>query len=113
MDDRENALRQDGTLIGLALSGLINGSEKSIWFDSLSGPIAAIFSSFLPSSPLLLFYFVSLTISVFTVLLAGVPAAIYERAKGLTASNTASLTIWLISGLALAMPALSKMIGFW
>jgi hypothetical protein len=113
MDEREDALRRDGTLIGLAIAGLINGSDHSMWFDMLSAPIAAIFSSFLPSSPLLLFYFSSLTISVFTVLLAGVPAALYERAKGLSRSNTASLTVWLVSGLLLAAPALSKMMGFW
>jgi hypothetical protein len=113
MDDREDALRRDGTLIGLALSGLVNGSQSSIWFDLLSGPIAAILSAFLFSSPLLLFYFVSLSISVFTVLIAGVPAALYERSQGLTESNTTSLTIWLVSGIVLALPALSRMIGIW
>jgi hypothetical protein len=113
MDEREDALRRDGTLIGLALAGLVNGSQNSIWFDLLSGPIAAIFSGVLFASPLLTFYFVSLSLSVFTVLLAGVPAALYERAKGLQESDTASLTIWLVSGLVLALPALTRMMGFW
>ncbi|MFM9973970.1 MAG: hypothetical protein ACKVON_05265 [Beijerinckiaceae bacterium] len=113
MDDREQALRRDGTLIGLALAGLVNGSQNSIWFDLLSGPIAAILSGFLFSSRLLLFYFASLTISVFTVLLAGVPAALYERSKGLKDSDTTSLTIWLLSAIVLALPAITKMAGFW
>jgi uncharacterized membrane protein YqhA len=113
MDDREQALRRDGTLIGLALAGLVNGSQNSIWFDLLSGPIAAIISGFLFSSPLLLFYFVSLSISVFTVLLAGVPAALYERSKGLKDSDTASLTIWLLSAIVLTLPAVTKMFGLW
>jgi hypothetical protein len=113
MDDREQALRRDGTLIGLALCGLVNGSQNSIWFDLLSGPIAAILSAFLFSSPLLLFYFVSLTISVCTVLLAGVPAALYERSKGLEDSDTTSLTIWLLAAIVLTLPAVTKMFGLW
>jgi uncharacterized membrane protein YqhA len=113
MDEREAALRRDGTLIGLAMAGLINGSHGSPWFDMMAGPIAAIISGFLFSSPLLLFYFVSLSISIFTVLIAGVPAAIYESSKGLKESSATSLTIWLISALLLALPALAKMIGFW
>ena len=113
MDERETALRTDGTLIGLALAGLINGSHGSPWFDLMAGPIAAIISGFLFSSPVLLFYFVSLCISAFTVLIAGVPAAIYEHSRGLEASNITSLTIWLVAAIVLALPAFTKMIGFW
>ncbi len=113
MDDRETALRTDGTLIGLAIAGLINGSHHSPWFDMMAGPIAAVISGFLFSSPLLLFYFVSLLISAFTVILAGVPAAIYEQSKGLEKSNATSLTIWLIAAIVMALPALARMIGFW
>jgi uncharacterized membrane protein HdeD (DUF308 family) len=113
MDDRESALRRDGTLIGLAVAGLINGSHNSPWFDLLAGPIAAIISGFVFGSPLLTFYFISLMVSVFTVLLAGVPAAIYERNRGHTKSNGTSLTIWLVAAIILAMPAFLKMIGAW
>ncbi|MGL5116126.1 MAG: hypothetical protein ACRC7C_12455 [Beijerinckiaceae bacterium] len=113
MDEREGALRRDGTLIGLALAGLINGSHHSPWFDMLSGPMAAITANLLFSSPLLIFYFASLSISVFTVLVAGVPAAMDEQRRGITESDARSLTIWLIAALLLSLPALAKMIGFW
>jgi hypothetical protein len=113
MDEREGALRRDGTLIGLALAGLVNGSHNSPWFDLLAGPIAAIMSSFLFGSPILTFYFVSLMVSVFTVLLAGVPAAIDEQRRGLKESDTRSLTIWLVAAIVLAAPAFLKMIGAW
>jgi hypothetical protein len=113
MDERETALRTDGTLIGLAVAGLINGSHSSPWFDVMAGPIAAILSGFFISSPLLLFYFVSLCISVFSVLLAGVPAAIYEQSKGLEKSSATSLTIWLVAAILLSLPAAGKMIGLW
>jgi phage tail protein X len=113
MDERERALRQDGTLIGLALAGLVNGSHFSPWFDLFALPIASVISGFFFGSPLLTFYFVSLCVSVFTVLIAGVPAAIYESNKGLTESSATSLTIWLMAAILLSLPALAKMIGFW
>jgi hypothetical protein len=113
MDDREGFLRRDGALIGVATAGLINGSHTSPWFDLVAGPIAAILSGFYISSPVLLFYFASLMISVFTVLVAGVPAAMYEQRNGLTDSNARSMMIWLVSAVALAAPALLKMIGVW
>jgi hypothetical protein len=47
------------------------------------------------------------------VLLAGVPAALYERSKDLVDSDTASLTIWLLSAIVLTLPAVTKMFGLW
>jgi hypothetical protein len=113
MDEREKALRQDGSLIGIAVSGLINGSHSSPWFDLFAGPIASVVSGFFFGSPILTLYFVSLCVSIFTILLAGIPAAIYETNNGMTESSVKSLTIWLITALLLALPALAKMIGFW
>ncbi len=113
MEDREDILRRDGTLVGLATAGLVNGMHTSPWFDVMSAPIAAILTGFYITSPVLLFYFVSLSVSVFTVILAGVPAAIYEQSQGLTTSNARSLTIWLVAAILLALPALLKLIGAW
>jgi hypothetical protein len=111
MEDREHLLRRDGILVGLATAGLVNGMHVSPWFDVMSAPIAAILSGFYITSPVLLFYFVSLSISVFTVILAGVPAAIYEQSKGQTDSSATSLIIWLGAAVLLALPAFLRMIG--
>jgi hypothetical protein len=113
MDEREGLLRSDGLLIGIATAGLVNGSHNSPWFDLMAGPIAAILSGFYLSSPVLLFYFASLMISVFTVLIAGVPAAMYEQRQGLATSTPRSQMIWFGSALFLTLPALLKMVGVW
>jgi hypothetical protein len=113
MDERESLLRRDGTMIGLATAGLINGTHTSPWFDVMAAPVAAILSGFYITSPVLLFYFVSLSVSIFTVILAGVPAAMYEQRQGLTESTPKSLMIWLVSAGFLALPALLKFIGAW
>jgi hypothetical protein len=113
MEDREDILRRDGMLVGLATAGLVNGMHTSPWFDVMSAPIAAILSGFYITSPVLLFYFASLSVSVFTVILAGVPAAIYEQSQGLKASNGRSMTIWLAAAVVLALPAFLRLIGAW
>jgi hypothetical protein len=113
MDERETILRRDGALIGLATAGLINGSHMSPWFDVMAPPIAAILSGFYLTSPVLLFYFASLCISVFTVMLSGIPAAIDEQRRGLKDSDARSMMIWLVAALLRALPALLRMIGVW
>jgi hypothetical protein len=113
MDERESLLRRDGALIGLATAGLLNGSHLSPWFDVMALPIASILSGFYITSPVLLFYFASLCISVFTVMLAGIPAAIDEQRRSVKESDSRSMMIWLIAAIILALPAFLKMIGAW
>ena len=111
MDDRERLLKQDGYLIGIATASLVCGMHFSPWFDLFAGPIAAIMSGFYITSPLLLFYFASLVVSVGAVMLAGIPAAIYERRTGRAQSDATSLAIWLGCTLLLALPALANLFG--
>lgn len=111
LDSREETLRQDGFLLGIALVSLLNGMHFSPWFDLFAAPIAAIMSGFFISSPILLLYFVSLTVSVATVIIGGVPAALFERSTGRTRSDPASLSIWLGCVAVLSLPSLLRMLG--
>jgi hypothetical protein len=106
MDDREKLLRQDGILIGIAVVCLLNGMYFSPWINLFAAALAPLLASFFITSPVLLLYFASLTLSVVTAILAGIPAALYERSRGLTHSNGASLGIWLASALLLSIPAI-------
>lgn len=104
--ERETLMQRDGILVGIAGFSLVNGMHVSPWFD----PVYILMRPFTPtlivSSPLLTFYFTSLFISVMSVALAGVPAAIFERMTGRKESDTTSLLIWLAGVLLLAIPAL-------
>lgn len=111
MDDRERLLKQDGYLIGIATASLVCGMHFSPWFDLFAGPIAAIMTGFFVTSPLLLFYFASLVVSVGAVMIAGIPAAIYERSTGRNQSDATSLAIWLGCTLLLALPAFANLFG--
>ncbi|MBM3489506.1 MAG: YggT family protein [Alphaproteobacteria bacterium] len=65
---------------------------------------AAVFGS-----PQLAFYLSSLAVSGLTLMLSGVPAALYERFAGASESTTASLAIWCASAALLSHPALGRL----
>jgi hypothetical protein len=92
--------------IGIAAFGMING---------LFNPMivfAYIWSKVFMSFPLfeveaLIFYFASLMLSTATIILGGIPAAIYERLAGIEGDSTpTSLWIWLAGTAVLTIPAI-------
>ncbi len=109
MEDRERLMRQDGYLLGITGTSLICGMHFSPWLDLFVPPVAAIMTSFYITSPVLLFYFSSLTVAVAAVIVAGIPAALFERATGRTRSDSTSMAIWLAGTLLLAVPAVVGM----
>ena len=111
-DDRETLIRQDGLLIGIAGASLLSGMHFSPLFDPAFVLVKFLIApAFFISSPLLLFYFTSLLVSVSCLIVAGVPAALYERAKGQDASSATSLGIWLAGLIVLAAPVFFGMAG--
>lgn len=65
-------------------------------------------SAILPATPEILFYLSSLIVSTTTLLLSGVPAALFERARRLEDSTNVSVGIWLAGALLLTVPALLR-----
>jgi hypothetical protein len=108
-DDREKLLKRDVLLVATAGLSLLNGMHFSPLFDPVLFFVHRMAPSFF--GPLLLFYFNSLLISLTTLLLAGVPAALYERARGLKESTGMSLGIWLGGVLLLTLPSLLAAAG--
>lgn len=107
MEERDRLLRQDMLLAGILGISVLNGMHFSPWFDPaflLAKPFFQV--TFWISSPIIVFYFTSLALSTLTVMLAGVPAAIFERATGRTRSDAVSLGIWFASAVLLSIPAL-------
>jgi hypothetical protein len=90
---------------------LINGLDLSPIFDAVSFYLA----SFARNSPFYnadaFYHLTSLSISAMTLLLAGIPAALYERARGLQQSSAASLAIWLLTTLLLTLPVILLALG--
>ena len=84
---------------------LLNG------FVSPAVPVVFLLSpvwmpEFAPRSPIAVFYGTSLIVSVSTLMLAGVPAAVFERLTGRQDSDMASMLVWLGAAVLLTLPGL-------
>jgi hypothetical protein len=111
LDERSKLMRRDSFIVAIAGLSLVNGTHFSPLFD----PAFLLFRNFAPaffiSSQVLVFYFTSLFLATFTLILAGVPAALFERFTGRKDSDVASLGIWLACLVPLTLPSLMALIN--
>ncbi len=94
--------------IGIAFFGMINGifNPMILFTFALSTRLMA---APLFESPPVIFYFASLMLSTGTVILGGIPAALYERYIGAKDDSTeTSLWIWLAGTAILTVPAIGN-----
>lgn len=99
--------------IGIAFFGMINGifNQTALLFALIHLQILA--PALLFGSTGLTLMFSSLMVSTATVILAGIPAALYERFVGAKDDSTvASLWIWLAGTALLSLPAMGNFIEF-
>ena len=93
-------------LVAAAAIALFNGSLWSPFFDS----VAYILYLTTRGVPLMTAARASdvtpIVIAVMTLMLAGIPAAVYERIRGLSTSTTVSIGIWLVATLLLTLPTI-------
>ena len=93
--------------IGIAFFGMINGlfNQVALLFALIHMQVLA--PSLLFGSTSLTLMFSSLMVSTATIILGGLPAAIYERYVGAKDDSTVtSLWIWLASTAILTLPAM-------
>ena len=97
--------------IGIAFFGMINGIFNPLFFFVFQ------LSVYLMAEPLFgstaaIAYFASLMLSTATVILGGIPAAIYERFIGAKDDSTViSLWIWLAGTAILTLPAIGNFLS--
>ena len=99
--------------IGIAFFGMINGlfNQLALLFALIHMQILA--PALLFGSVPLTLMFSSLMVSTATVILGGIPAAIYERFIGAKDDSTeASLWIWLAGTALLTLPAMGNFFTF-
>ncbi len=96
-------------LFGILALGIINGIfspalllalvTKQFWYPF-----------FLPETSAFVTMFASLIVSTLTIMLAGVPAALYERFVGGGKTSLTSLWIWISALAFLSMPAILNLL---
>ena len=99
--------------VGIAFFGMVNGifNQVALIFALLHVQILA--PALLFGSTALTLMFSSLMVSTATIILAGIPAAIYEHVRGVKDDSTdASLWIWLAGTALLTLPAMGNFFQF-
>jgi hypothetical protein len=87
-----------------SVSQYVSSFASGSWFDGfVHGVLAA--------GPQLYQSLTSLLIAAMTLLIAGIPAAVYERLRGLEASTPVSLGIWLACAVLLTLPTILKAVS--
>lgn len=104
-EDRTETMQRDVLLVATAASSLLNGMHFSPFFEPIFFLLRPFIAGTFLATPLVAFYITSIFISLMTLLIAGVPAAIYERIKGSVSSTAVSLGIWLVCTLVLSVPS--------
>jgi hypothetical protein len=105
-------MSRNAYFIAIAFFGMINGLP----FYSPAYLLTLRYSAQLMAAPLfgsvaLIAYFHCLMVSTITVILAGIPAALYERFVGAEDDSTeVSLWIWLAGTALLALPAVGHLL---
>jgi hypothetical protein len=98
--------------VGIAFFGMINGlfNQVALLFALLHVQVLA--PTLLFGSVSLTLMFSSLVVSTATIILGGIPAAIYERVVGAKDdSTTVSLWIWLATTGLLTLPAMGNFLS--
>jgi hypothetical protein len=131
LDQERRASRLFGrgaALICLVAIAAFNGSLHALVFESVTySPVFDSVSYYVSTfaqgtyfdalvrgmlaSPQLYQSVTSMFIAAMTLLIAGIPAAIYERIRGLKSSTPVSLGIWLTSALLLSLPTIMQLIN--
>jgi hypothetical protein len=103
-------MNEQGLFIAVVAVALYNGLFSPLTIVVLQWAPAWM-PTFVPFSLPVALYGASLIVATTTLVLAGVPAALYERSRGLAASSGLSCLIWLIGAILLTVPAIQVAIG--
>jgi hypothetical protein len=96
-------------LIATLACALLNGFGRSPLFDSVDYMLGVALRGYPYMSRAVIYAYVTpVAIALLTLAIAGIPAALYERIRGLKSSTAVSLAIWLAATVLLALPAIMR-----
>lgn len=105
MYERQQTMQRDVLLVATAAASLLNGQGFSPIFDPVFFLLRPFVAGTFLATPLVFFYLTSLFISIMTLLIGGIPAALYERFRGHVTSTPVSIGIWFVTTVLLTIPA--------
>lgn len=96
-----------GFFIGVVVLAMINGILISPFKLVILTMSPGWYPGFLPRDSSLLLYMSNIFVSTLTIMISGVPAALYERIFGGGKPSATSMGIWLGAAFLLTLPAIS------
>jgi hypothetical protein len=99
--------------VAIAFFGMINGLFNQLWLLFALIHVQILAPALLFGSVPLTLMFASLMVSTATIILGGIPAALYERYVGAKDDSTdVSMWIWLAGTALLTLPAIGNFFTF-
>jgi hypothetical protein len=99
--------------VAIAFFGMINGLFNQVWLLFALLHVQVLSPALLFGSVGLTLMFASLMVSTATIIIGGIPAALYERFVGAQEDSTdTSLWIWLAGTGVLTLPAIGNFLEF-
>lgn len=99
--------------VAIAFFGMVNGIFNQLWLLFALIHVQILAPALLFGSVPLTLMFSSLMVSTATIILAGIPAALYEHFVGAKEDSTeASMWIWLAGTALLTLPAMANFLEF-
>jgi hypothetical protein len=92
-------------IVAILAFGMVSGMFSPIFVPNVTGAILLLAPGLLIASPHILVFLAYLVGATLTIMIAGVPAALYERAIGARESTAMSMWIWLAGAGVIALPA--------
>ena len=92
-------------LVGIVAVAILNGIFSPFFVFTARIIILTLAPELLLTGATVVAFLASLLAATTTIILAGIPAALFERATGRTTTDTVSYALWLITSVALAFPA--------
>lgn len=90
---------------------ILNGIFSQLFWFTAQAMILVVAPGLLITGTTLVSFFASLIAATATILIAGVPAALFERLTGRSESDHASYSIWLVTAVILSFPAFGRAIA--
>jgi hypothetical protein len=98
-------MNSNPAIVVIVSAGILNGIFSPFFFVTARVIITALAPALLITGPRLVTFFASLLAATATIILAGVPAALFERASGRRETDAVSYAIWTVTAVAISFPA--------
>ena len=98
-------------LIAIMAVAMLNGLFSPIFVVTAQVMITAILPMLLLGGPALIAFIASIVAATATIMLAGIPAALFERATRRSETDAASYAVWLVTTVVLSFPALLRVVA--